>query len=108
MTALTAEPSILSTLLPALGPSQNQRLLRLHTPLGANVLLAERMTGSEAIGPGGLHAEAGFRFEVLAISTNAHLQLGGPRCCASFVQRERRKIPTHLPMGDCLGALGPE
>lgn len=77
MTALSAVQSLVQAVLAALGPSQNQRLLRLHTPLGPNVLLAERMQGTETIGPRspGSAAEAGFKFEVLALSTNAHLQL---------------------------------
>jgi type VI secretion system secreted protein VgrG len=77
MTVLSAAQSLVQAVLAALGPSQNQRLLRLHTPLGPNVLLAERMHGVEGIGPRGLgsSAAAGFKFEVLALSTNAHLQL---------------------------------
>jgi type VI secretion system secreted protein VgrG len=77
MTALSAAQSLVQAVLATLGPSQNQRLLRLHTPLGPNVLLAERMRGIETIGPRapGHEAPAGFRFEVLALSTNAHLQL---------------------------------
>ena len=77
MTVLSAVQSLVQAVLAALGPSQNQRLLRLHTPLGPNVLLAERMHGTEAIGPRALgsSAAAGFKFEVLALSTNAHLQL---------------------------------
>jgi type VI secretion system secreted protein VgrG len=70
--------TLVSTLLAALGPSQNQRLLRLYTPLGPNVLLAERVDGCEAIGPTAMpHAPAGFRFDVLALSTDAHLELKG-------------------------------
>ena len=77
MTVLSAVQSLVQAVLAALGPSQNQRLLRLHTPLGPNVLLAERMHGAESIGPHapGSSATAGFKFEVLALSTNAHLQL---------------------------------
>ncbi len=77
MTVLSAVQSLVQAVLAALGPSQNQRLLRLHTPLGPNVLLAERMQGTETIGPRapGSAASAGFKFEVLALSTNAHLQL---------------------------------
>ncbi len=77
MTVLSAVQSLVQAVLAALGPSQNQRLLRLHTPLGPNVLLAERMHGTETIGPrapGGA-AATGFKLEVLALSTNAHLQL---------------------------------
>jgi type VI secretion system secreted protein VgrG len=77
MTVLSAAQSLLQALLAALGPGQHQRLLRLHTPLGPNVLLAERMLGVETIGPRapGASPAAGFRFEVLALSTNAHLRL---------------------------------
>lgn len=75
--ALPAIQTLVQAVLAALGPSQNQRLLRLHTPLGPNVLLAERMSGLEVIAPcaPGSQAAAGFKFEVLALSTNAHLQL---------------------------------
>ena len=73
---LPAIQSFVQAVLAALGPSQNQRLLRLHTPLGPNVLLAERMSGLESIGPSAPgNPAAGFKFEVLALSTNAHLQL---------------------------------
>lgn len=78
MSALSAGQSLLQAVLAALGPTQNQRLLRLHTPLGLNALLAERMQGVEAVGPdfasspGGV---VGFKFEVLALSTHAHLKL---------------------------------
>jgi len=77
MTVLSAVQSLVQAVLAALGPSQNQRLLRLHTPLGPNVLLAERVQGTETIGPcaPGAVARAGFKFELLALSTNAHLQL---------------------------------
>lgn len=77
MTALSAVQSVVQAVLAALGPTQNQRLLRLHTPLGPNVLLAERMLGTETIGPRapGASPMAGFKFDVLALSTNAHLRL---------------------------------
>ncbi|MEO8154049.1 MAG: type VI secretion system tip protein TssI/VgrG [Rhizobacter sp.] len=77
MTTLSAVQSLVQAVLAALGPSQHQRLLRLHTPLGPNVLLAERMQGVEAVGPRapGHSAAAGFKFDVLALSTNAHLSL---------------------------------
>ena len=38
MSVTSAAQSIVQALLAALGPTQNQRLLRLHTPLGPNVL----------------------------------------------------------------------
>lgn len=77
MSALSAVQSVVQAVLAALGPSQHQRLLRLHTPLGPNVLLAERMLGIETIGPRApdVAPAAGFKFEVLALSTNAHLRL---------------------------------
>jgi type VI secretion system secreted protein VgrG len=48
--------------------TQNTRLLRLTTPLGANILLAESMHGEEAV-------SAGFRFTITALSLDAHLSL---------------------------------
>jgi type VI secretion system secreted protein VgrG len=77
MSVLSAVQSVVQAVLAALGPSQHQRLLRLHTPLGPNVLLAERMLGTETIAPRtpGSSPAAGFKFEVLALSTNAHLRL---------------------------------
>ena len=42
--------------------SQRDRLLVLHTPLGANKLLAERLDGVESLDGGG------FRFELTALS----------------------------------------
>lgn len=77
MSALSAVQSVVQAVLAALGPNQNQRLLRLHTPLGPNVLLAERLLGTETIGPRapGVPPAAGFKFDVLALSTNAHLRL---------------------------------
>ncbi|MDO9235182.1 MAG: type VI secretion system Vgr family protein [Aquabacterium sp.] len=54
------------------GPNQHARLLRLHTPLGANVLLAERAQITEGIGP---HpGQTNFGIDLLALSTNAHIQ----------------------------------
>ena len=48
---------------------QTNRLLRLHTPLGNDVLVAERLDGWEAVDQGG------FRFELSALSPNAMLPL---------------------------------
>ncbi len=77
MSLLSATQNLIQSVLATLGPAQHRRLLRLHTPLGPNVLLAERMRGVEIIGPRSqAHAGgAGFSFDVLALSTNAHLQL---------------------------------
>ncbi|HEY0822023.1 MAG TPA: hypothetical protein VGD46_24815, partial [Rhizobacter sp.] len=69
MSVLSAVQSVVQAVLAALGPNQHQRLLRLHTPLGPNVLLAERLLGTETIGPRapGVAPAAGFKFEVLAL-----------------------------------------
>lgn len=58
-------------------PTQHARLLKLHTPLGPDVLLAERLDGVEAIGPApDLNApRAGFRFVVDALCVDTHLSL---------------------------------
>jgi Rhs element Vgr protein len=48
--------------------TQASRLLRLHTPLGDDVLLAESLHGEEGIGEG-------FRLQVSALSTDAGLPL---------------------------------
>ena len=62
----------LATVLTALvaSPGQQERLLRLHTPLGPEVLVAERLSGAEAV-------DAGFRLEITALSIDAHLSLDG-------------------------------
>ncbi|MDE2400989.1 MAG: type VI secretion system tip protein VgrG [Burkholderiales bacterium] len=83
MTDLSALPSSLARAahdlfdslladLSSLGARQHERLLRLHTPLGRDVLLAERAQITQSIGPGGHGAPD--RIELLALSTNAHLQ----------------------------------
>jgi type VI secretion system secreted protein VgrG len=50
------------------GLTQSSRLLRLHTPLGAEVLLAEALHGDEGI-------DSDFRLHVSALSTDASLRL---------------------------------
>ncbi|WP_199913524.1 hypothetical protein, partial [Xanthomonas fragariae] len=55
-----------ATVLSALAaPGQQERLLRLHTPLGPDVLVAETLDGRESVDGGGFH------FEVSALSANA-------------------------------------
>lgn len=70
--------------LDAAPPGQATRLLKLHTPLGAGVLVPERWEGCEVIVPragagrtddGGEHEPAGFRLRVLAVSARADLDL---------------------------------
>lgn len=83
MTDLFALPSALASAahdlfdslladLSSLGTRQHTRLLRLHTPLGPDVLMAERAEITQAIGPVGSGAPD--RIELLALSRNAHLQ----------------------------------
>ncbi|MEZ0470329.1 type VI secretion system Vgr family protein [Luteimonas salinilitoris] len=50
------------------GPKQHERLLRLHTGLGPDVLVAETLAGHESL-------DDGFRFELTALSIDAHLSL---------------------------------
>jgi type VI secretion system secreted protein VgrG len=57
---------------------QTNRLLRLHTPLGPNVLLAESLKGIETISgaaPSAACNITGYQLQIDALSTNAHLQL---------------------------------
>jgi type VI secretion system secreted protein VgrG len=60
-----------------LGPhTQATRLLRLHTPLGPDQLLAERAWITEAIGPDdGRGPAAGLRLRLHALAADAHLEL---------------------------------
>jgi type VI secretion system secreted protein VgrG len=68
--------SLYQQLLAALSgtPTQNERLIRLRTPLGAEVLLAERVSLQEHIGPG-TQTQAGFRAEVIALAADTHIEL---------------------------------
>lgn len=50
-------------------PKQRNRLLRLHTTLGPNALVAESLKGIESVD------EGGYRFDVTALSINAHIDL---------------------------------
>lgn len=69
---------LLGVSLPGL-PGQGQRLLRLHTPLGPDVLLAERVEVVEQVGPAsGAQGDddlAGFRIQLTALSVDAGLSL---------------------------------
>jgi len=70
---------LIDAVLAALGgsgaPTQAQRLLRLHTPLGHEVLLAEQAEVHEGIGPGLADGNTGFALRVTALSTRADLDL---------------------------------
>lgn len=61
-------PAVAQTALLA-NPDQHDRLLRLHTPLGPNVLVAETFHGCERLDGGG------FRHELTALSLDAQLSL---------------------------------
>ncbi len=87
-------------------PGQHDRLLRLHTPFGADVLVAEAFRGEERLGGGG------FRFEITALSVDAHLDLdallGKPvllelLCADSPV---RRPFHGHVTAFEQLGSNG--
>ena len=52
---------------------QTNRLLRLHTPLGEDILLAEGFEAVECLGPVDKHA--GFRIELTALSADATIDL---------------------------------
>ena len=62
-------------------PTQNARLLRLHTPLGKDALVVERVEVDEAIGPlpdtpvSPDAPAAGTRIVVHALAGDAHLEL---------------------------------
>ena len=96
---------ILSALVNA--PVQTDRLLRLHTPLGANVLVAERLTAVEAIGPAPVSAVAdttapstGLRLTVHALAADTHIELksliGQPALVELLTQSSRSELrPFH-------------
>ncbi len=85
MTTLAQLASLFSSLL---GPlTQGQRLVRLHTPLGADVLVAERLTVLDAMAPltadnlpegapaGWAEVTTGLRLEIDALAQDGHLEL---------------------------------
>lgn len=89
------------------GADQHTRLLRLHTPLGENVLVAERMRAREcvfgmedALDPAGSDDLCGYRIEIDALSTDAHLELkqliGQPALLELLTQASRSALrPFH-------------
>ncbi|WP_036212016.1 type VI secretion system Vgr family protein, partial [Novilysobacter arseniciresistens] len=105
---------VLATIFAALGagPKQHDRLLRLHTPLGPEVLVAESLDGVEALAPAP-DGTAGFRFELTALSVDAHLDLsellGQPvllelQTAASF--SELRPFHGHVTAFERIGSNG--
>ncbi|QFZ82793.1 type VI secretion system tip protein VgrG [Variovorax paradoxus] len=89
------------------GTTQRERLLVLHTPLGENKLLAERLDGIESIDDGG------FRFELTALSDDAHIELKtligqGVRLDLQTAQSrtELRPFHGHVSEAECVSSNG--
>lgn len=68
MSVLTSFPDAASALSLMSGLTQDARLLRLTTPLGADVLVAECVRGEEGL-------SQGFQFRIAALSTDAAISL---------------------------------
>lgn len=87
-------------------PGQHDRLLRLHTPLGGERLVAERFGGIERID------EVGFRLEVTALSTDAALPLdallGKPVLLELLAAgpSQRRPFHGHVTTAERIGSNG--
>lgn len=99
----------LATALVALasGPAQHERLLRLHTPLGRDALVAEALIGHESLDGGG------FRLELTALSVDAHLSLeelhGAPALLEVLTadsRTELRPFHGHVTACELLGGNG--
>jgi type VI secretion system secreted protein VgrG len=80
-------------------PAQTDRLLRLHTPLGDDALVAERLEAVECIGPDA-DTPAGYRLVVHALATDAHVELkqliGQAVCTELLTQQSRTELrPWH-------------
>ncbi|PLC01432.1 type VI secretion system tip protein VgrG [Variovorax sp. RO1] len=89
------------------GITQRERLLVLHTPLGENKLLAERLDGVESIDGGG------FRFELTALSDDAQIELKtligqGVRLDLQTSQSrtELRPFHGHVSEAECVSSNG--
>ncbi|MGF6348322.1 type VI secretion system Vgr family protein [Variovorax sp. W2I14] len=87
--------------------SQRDRLLVLHTPLGANKLLAERLDGVESLDDGG------FRFELTALSDDANIELKtlmgqGVRLDLQTAQSrtDLRPFHGHVTEAECVASNG--
>ncbi|MCR6476618.1 type VI secretion system tip protein VgrG [Variovorax sp. ZS18.2.2] len=89
------------------GTTQRDRLLVLRTPLGDNKLLAERLDGVESID------EGGFRFELTALSDDAHIELKtlmgqGVRLDLQTAQSRTELRPFHgyVTEAECISSNG--
>jgi type VI secretion system secreted protein VgrG len=95
-------------------PTQADRLLVLHTPLGKDVLLAERAQIDEAIGPGAdSDAGAGCRVVVHALAADTHIELksliGQPALLELLPSDSRttlRPFHGHVTQAELLGSDG--
>ncbi|MFC3552429.1 type VI secretion system Vgr family protein [Lysobacter cavernae] len=105
---------VLATVQAALvgGPQQHNRLMRLHTPLGPEVLVAETLDGVEALAPSP-GAGAGFRLQLTALSVDAHIDLaellGQPvllELLTAESAHERRPFHGHVSAFERLGSNG--
>jgi type VI secretion system secreted protein VgrG len=106
-----------SALAALLGPwsqafKQTDRLLRLRTPLGADVLLAETLKGIECIS-GQAEGVIGFKLQLDALSLNAHLELKQLIAQPVLLQlqtdqsrTELRPLHGHISAVSCVGANG--
>ena len=97
------------------GYTQQDRLLRLSTPLGPEVLLAERVQIDESIAPSGESAldACGFCLQLTALSADTHIQLkkliGQPVLLELLTQASRselRPFHGHVTEAALLGADG--
>ncbi|MDX9844166.1 MAG: type VI secretion system tip protein TssI/VgrG [Aquabacterium sp.] len=120
--------SLIASVLDALGAqglNQHTRLLRLHTPLGPDVLMAERATVTETLSPGRACLPAGaaphnapglltgFGIELLAVSTRSNLHapdlLGQPvllELLTAHSTTELRPFHGHVTRFELMGADG--
>ncbi|KLJ00611.1 type VI secretion system Vgr family protein [Luteimonas sp. FCS-9] len=86
------------------GPGQTDRLMRLHTPLGPDVLVAEALSGYERL-------DAGYRLDVTALSVDARLDLhsllGRPVLLAlQAADPLPRWFHGHVTAFECVGSNG--
>ncbi|PPD04130.1 MAG: type VI secretion system tip protein VgrG [Methylobacter sp.] len=83
--------------------SQQDRLLRLNTPLGEEVLLAESVNGFEDL-------QHGYRFDISALATDAHLSLktliGQPALLELQTPAGFRPFHGHITQAQAVGANG--
>ncbi len=109
MTTLTQALQTIQALLS--GWKQTDRLMRLHSVLGPEVLLAEALQASESLS--GQRDHTGFRVELTALSTNAHLNvadlIGHPARLDLLTQQSRtalRPFHGHITSAQQLGSNG--